>query len=272
MASQAAFGMRIHILGSGTSTGVPVISCTCPICQSDDPRNKRLRSSIAIEIDRRYILIDCSIDFRQQMLRTLLPRIDAVLVTHTHSDHINGIDELRIFNYRQRAPIPVYSSKYFLNDLKTRFYYCFNPLQKGGGVPDLELRPIEMGTPFEPVDGIEILPVPIRHGKLSILGYRVGDFAYLTDCSAIPKESESMLQGLDTLILSALRYRPHPTHFNLEQALEAAQRLKARKVFFTHIADEMDHETTNRELPDWANLLFDGQVIEIPMQETVHKP
>ncbi len=262
--------MTIRALGSGTSMGVPVVGCKCPICASSDPHNKRLRSSVSIETNGEtggetnnlHILIDCSIDFRAQMLAWPMPRIDAVLLTHSHSDHVNGLDDLRAYNFLQQGAIPVYSTSYFLEDLRQRFHYCFNPLQAGGGVPELDPIPVEPGKPFR-VRGLEILPVEIMHGRLPILGYRLGKFAYLTDCSGIPESSEGLLQGLEVLIISALRYRPHPTHFDLEQALEAARRLAARRVFFTHIADEMDHETANRELPDWAKLLYDGQVITV---------
>ena len=242
--------------------GVPVVGCDCPICRSEDPNNKRLRSSITIEAGDRHILVDCSIDFRQQLLQWPMPRIDAVLLTHTHSDHVNGLDDLRAYNYLQKGPIPVLSTQYFLDDLHHRFAYCFSPLQKGGGVPELDLIPIEPGRPFT-IQGLDILPVEIMHGKLPILGFRLGRFAYLTDCSGIPAAAEERLQGLEVLIISALRYRPHPTHFNIEQSLEAARRLGARRVFFTHIADEMDHATANRELPDWARLLYDGQLITV---------
>ena len=254
--------LKIRILGSGTSMGVPVVGCQCPVCLSPDPHNKRLRSSIAIEAGGCHLLLDCSIDFRLQLLQWPMPRIDAVLVTHTHSDHINGLDDLRAYNYFQQGPIPIYSTPFFLDDLANRFQYCFNPLQRGGGVPRLDLMPIEFGQPFA-VQGLEILPVQIMHGALAILGFRLGNFAYLTDCSAIPDQTEPLLQGLEVLIISALRYRPHPTHFNLEQSIEAARRLGARRVFFTHIADEMDHETVNRSLPEWARLLYDGQLIEV---------
>jgi phosphoribosyl 1,2-cyclic phosphate phosphodiesterase len=253
--------LHIRVLGSGTSMGVPVIGCTCAVCVSTDTRNKRLRSSIMIEAAGRHVLVDCSIDFRQQMLAWPAPRIEAILLTHTHSDHVGGLDDLRVFNYRQAAAIPIYSTAAALEDLRRRFAYCFDPVQKGGGVPQLELRPVKPGVEFHAA-GLRVLPIEIMHGVLPILGFRLGAFAYLTDCSAIPESSEPMLQGLDVLIVSALRRRPHSTHFNLDQALDAARRLKVRRVFFTHMADEMDHEATNRDLPDWARLLYDGQLIE----------
>ena len=255
--------LRVRVLGSGTSMGVPVLGCRCAVCTSSDPRNKRLRSSILIEAAGRHVLVDCSIDFRQQMLAWPAPRIDAVLLTHTHSDHVNGIDDLRAYNYLQGGPIPIYSAQPFLDDLTHRFAYCFDPMQKGGGVPQLDLRRVEPGVAFEAA-GLRVVPIPIMHGLLPIIGFRLGRFAYLTDCSAIPAASEPLLQGLEALIVSALRRRPHATHFNLEQAVEVSRRLAARRAFFTHMADEMDHETTNRELPAWAKLLFDGQVIEVP--------
>jgi phosphoribosyl 1,2-cyclic phosphate phosphodiesterase len=255
--------LKIRVLGSGTSMGVPVIGCRCPVCLSTDPHNKRWRSSISIEAADRHILIDCSIDFRTQMLQWPMPRIDAVLITHTHSDHINGIDDLRSYNYLQKGVIPLYTAPRFIEDLRHRFNYCFDPPQRGGGLPDVETIPVEAGVAFS-VGPLEILPVEIMHGRLPIIGFRLDRFAYLTDCSGIPPQTEAQLQGLEVLIISALRLTPHPTHFNLEQALEASGRLGARRVFFTHIADEMDHETTNRGLPQWARLLYDGQVIEAP--------
>lgn len=262
MSAQPIRQLTVRALGTGTSVGVPVIGCTCPVCTSSDPHNQRLRSSVALEVEGKWLLIDCSTDFRQQMLRDPLPRIDAILLTHTHSDHISGIDDLRIFNYMQNESIPVFSTRHFLDDLLNRFHYAFNPLQKGGGVPRLELIEVEPGRAFTAA-GIEVMPIRIMHGRLPILGFRIGPLAYLTDCSAIPPESEALLRGVDTLILSALRRTPHPTHFSIDQSMEAARRLAPRRVFFTHIADQLDHETTNRELPEWANLLYDGQRVEV---------
>jgi phosphoribosyl 1,2-cyclic phosphate phosphodiesterase len=255
--------IRVRALGTGTSMGVPVVGCDCAVCRSEDPLNKRLRSSVSIEVGGRCLLVDVSIDFRQQMLNWPLKRIDAVLLTHCHSDHINGLDDLRSYNYLQRGPIPLYSTRVFLDDIRTRFGYAFNPAQKGGGVPKLDLREITPGTAFEAAPGVEALPVEIMHGELRILGFRVGAFAYLTDCSGIPEAAERQLAGVDTIVISALRHTPHPTHFNVEQSLAACRRLGVRRAWFTHIADELDHRTANAELPDWAQLMHDGQLIEV---------
>lgn len=257
--------VQVRVLGSGTSMGVPVITCTCPVCMSNDPHNKRLRASASVEASGKHLLIDCSIDFREQMLRWPMPRIDALFVTHTHSDHINGLDDIRMYNLRQRGPIPIFSTPYFLEDLQRRFHYCFNPLQKGGGVPKLDLHPVEPGRAFD-FEGLEITPIEIMHGVLPILGWRIGRFAYLTDCSAISPRSMELLQGVDTMILSALRHKPHPTHFSLVQSLAAAQTLEVRRVYFTHINDDLDHRRTNELLPDWAKLSYDGQMIEAPYE------
>jgi phosphoribosyl 1,2-cyclic phosphate phosphodiesterase len=255
--------LKIRVLGSGTSMGVPVVGCHCAVCTSEDPHNQRLRSSVSIQAGNSHLLVDCSIDFRQQMLTWPMPRIDAVLLTHTHSDHVNGLDDLRSYNYIQRSEIPIYTTQYFIEDLLTRFNYCLNPLQKGGGVPRLNLVEVKPGRPFT-CAGVEVLPVEILHGKLPILGFRLGPFAYMTDCSGIPETSEALLKDLEVVIISALRHTPHTTHFNLKQSLVACRRLGVKRAYFTHIADELDHETTNRNLPDWARLAHDGLLIELP--------
>lgn len=254
--------LKVRVLGSGTSTGVPVIGCDCPVCTSDDPHNKRLRSSIKIEVNGTTILVDCGVDFRQQILTYPSKRIDAVLVTHTHADHVHGIDDLRAFCFRQREHIPIYTTARFIEDIKIRFAYCFNPLQMGGGIPMLDLEEIKPGEIFK-LRGVPILPIEIMHGKLPILGFRMGKFAYLTDCSAIPDESHELLEGVETIILSALRERPHPTHFNIEQAVEASEKMKIKKVYFIHMTCSVDHGPTEEKLPEWARLAYDGLEIEI---------
>lgn len=201
-------------------------------------------------------------DFRQQMLRYRTPHIDAVLLTHTHADHVHGLDDLRAFTFRQRDPIPIHSTALFIDDVRMRFGYCFNPMQAGGGVPRLELATVEPGVEFS-AHGVPVLPIPIMHGKLPILGFRVGRFAYLTDCSHISPESHEMLRGVDTLILTALRHEPHPTHFSVAESLAAAERIGARRVFFIHMACKLDHAETEAALPDWARLTYDGMVIDV---------
>lgn len=259
--------LRVRVLGSGTSMGVPVIGCQCPVCRSADPCNKRLRSSIALEAGDCHLLVDCSIDFRAQMLRWPMPWIDAILLTHVHSDHVSGLDDLRAYNFLQRKRIPVYSTRPFLEQLEQRFAYCFHPAQAGGGVPQIEPRAIEPGHSFE-VKGLSVLPVEILHGRLPILGFRIGSLAYLTDCSEVPAAARANLEGLDVLILSALRHTPHPTHFSLGEAMETARQLGVRRVYFTHVGDELDHQATNRRLPEWAQLAYDGQRIEVPYAPT----
>lgn len=255
--------VRVTVLGSGTSTGVPVINCDCAVCQSEDPKNNRLRTSIKLNIGNSTFLIDCGVDFRQQMLKFKTPRIDAVLVTHTHADHVHGIDDLRAFCFRQLEHIPIYTSRHFIKDIEVRFAYAFNPLQKGGGVPMLDLQEIHAGQLFE-IQDVPILPLRILHGKLPILGFRFGKFAYLTDCSHIPEETAEQLEGVDTIILSALRDRPHPTHFNFDQAMEAAQKVGAKRAYFIHFTCSVDHETTEAKLPDWARLAYDGLEFVLP--------
>ncbi len=254
--------LRVTVLGSGTSTGIPVIGCDCKVCKSDDPRNKRLRSSIKIEGGGTTILVDCGVDFRQQMLRHPTPKLDAVLITHTHADHIHGLDDLRAFIFRQRDPMPIYSTAAFLGDLRVRFAYCFDPFQMGGGIPKFDLREIAPGQAFE-VGALKILPIAIMHGKLPIMGFRFGPFAYLTDCSGISEESYALLSGVKTLILSALRKKEHPTHFNIEQSLAAVERIAPEKAWFIHMCDAVDHAETEVELPEKVRLCYDGLTLEI---------
>ena len=255
--------MRITILGSGTSTGVPVIGCECDVCRSDAPENQRLRCSLYVEHNGGAFLVDCSTDFRLQALRYRLPRVDAVLMTHSHADHINGIDDLRIYCYHQNGAIPIYGNDDVIETFRTRFAYCFNPVQLGGGVPKLELREIESDQPFQ-LDGLKIAPIPVKHGNLDVLGFRLGrEFAYLTDCSAVPESSLALLEGVRVLIVGALRHAPHPTHFSLDEALAFSRLVGAERTWFTHIACRMgDYFATNATLPAEAQLLHDGQIIE----------
>jgi phosphoribosyl 1,2-cyclic phosphate phosphodiesterase len=252
--------LRVTMLGSGTSTGVPVIGCTCSVCRSDDPRNQRWRTGLKLEIGSACVLVDTPTDLRAQALRFGLPRLDAVLFTHSHADHIYGLDDIRIFNFRQRAAIPCYGSEETLRAIRRAFAYVFEAGQEGGGKPQLELIPVR--EPFE-LFGRTILPVPVWHGSLEVFGFRIGGFAYLTDCSAIPEASLRMLAGLEVLILDALRYRPHPTHFSLAEAIEAAARIGAGRTILTHLSHDVDHGAPAIPLPPGVELGYDGLVFEV---------
>ncbi len=203
----------------------------------------------------RSIVIDTSTDFRQQALRERIDRVDAVLFTHAHADHIFGLDDLRVFNFRQRQSIPCHSSAATIRTLRRTFAYAFEEGQEGGGKPKIDLIPIV--DPFE-LFGLTIVPVPLRHGELEVLGFRVGSFAYLTDCNCVPRSSRPLLEGVETLIIDALRYRPHPTHFNVEQAIVAAREIGARRTWLTHLACEIDAADLRQPLPEGFALASDG--------------
>jgi phosphoribosyl 1,2-cyclic phosphate phosphodiesterase len=248
---------RLTILGSGTSHGVPMIGCTCEVCRSDDPQDKRLRPSIYLEVEGGpAILVDTSTDLRQQALTFGVNRVDAIVMTHSHADHIMGMDEVRRFNALKRGPIPVYAAAATAGDLRRIFHYVFEPpSQKGGGIPQIDLREIE--GRFD-VDGLAVQPVPLLHGSIPILGFRFGAFAYLTDASTIPDAAWPLIDGLDVLVLNALRHRPHPTHFSLSEAVAVAERLAPRRTFFTHVCHDLPHAITNRSLPEGMALAHDG--------------
>lgn len=247
--------MRITVLGSGTSHGVPVIGCTCAVCRSDNPRNKRFRPSILVENEGRCILVDTTPDLRAQALTFDVRRIDAVLITHTHADHIFGLDELRCFNALQGAPIPVYGTPDVLDDIQRIFRYIFVPTQYGGGKPNLLLEPVpSRWTLF----GMQMQAIPVLHGRLPVTAYRFDNFAYVTDVSSIPPESMERLRGLDVLILDTVHPPPHPTHFGLAEALQVVQELRPRRTYFTHLSHHYDHEATNARLPDGVELAYDG--------------
>lgn len=248
------------MLGSGTSTGVPVVGCGCAVCTSSDPRNRRLRPGIKLDLPGGTIVVDTSPDFREQSLRFGIERVDAVLYTHPHADHVFGLDDLRVFNFRQRAAIHCYGSEPTIARLRQIFSYVFEEGQEGGGKPRLELSAV--AAPFE-VLGERVVPVPVWHGTMPVHGYRLGRFALVTDVNRIPEESFELLDGLDLLVLSALRYRPHPTHFSIDEAVEIAARVGAGRTVFTHIAHEVDHGALLRELPAGVELGYDGLVVEL---------
>ena len=247
---------RLTLLGTGTSTGVPVIGCHCAVCSSGDPRNRRSRCSALLEWDGRTLLIDTATDLRQQALTFGVERVDAVLYTHTHADHVHGIDDLRPYCLRRGGAIPIYGSAETIAVIRGNFGYIFDEEQEPGYRPQLTTRVI--GTaPFE-IAGASIVPIPLQHGRGSALGYRFGDCAYLTDCNALPPGSLELLAGLETLVIDALRFRPHATHFNIAQALEVAARLAPRRTLLTHLSHDVDHVRHAAGLPAGAELAYDG--------------
>jgi phosphoribosyl 1,2-cyclic phosphate phosphodiesterase len=253
--------LTVTLLGSGTSTGVPVIGCTCAVCTSENPKNRRLRPGLKLENERGVALVDTPTDLREQALRFGLPRLDAVVYTHPHADHVFGLDDIRIFNFRQRAAIPCYGSRETLRALRRTFAYVFEATQEGGGKPQLEL--VEIRGPFELL-GRTVVPVPVWHGSMEVYGYRLGSFAYVTDCSAIPEESYRLLEGVEILILDALRYKPHSTHFSVGEAVEAAARIGAARTILTHLAHDVDYGAPEVDLPSSVELGYDGIRFEVP--------
>ncbi len=253
--------MRITVLGSGTSGGVPMINCNCRVCRSLNPKNKRLRSSILIEANNKHLLVDTTPDFRQQMLRFPVPRLDAVLFTHTHADHIMGLDDLRRFNYLQKETIPIYGNASTMAHLQTVFGYA---MYRGGkihpGVPHL-LPNILTGP--QDIRDVPVISIPLRHGTQEILGFRIGNFAYCTDVSEIPETSYPLLENLDVLILEALREKPHPNHLTLEQAVEQAHKIGAKQTWFTHISHILDEDVHGKQLPPDMAFAYDGLQIEL---------
>ena len=253
--------MKLRILGSGTSTGVPEIGCKCPVCTSSDKRDNRLRTSALVYTDDARILIDCGPDFREQVLRTsFFEPIDGVLVTHEHYDHVGGLDDLR--PYCRFNEIPVYANAYTAGHLRARMPYCFVD-KVYPGVPRIYLQEVEAGIPFF-INRTEILPLEVMHGKLPILGYRIGGrLGYVTDMLTMPEASYACLQGLDVLIINALRVKPHPTHQCIEEAIEAASRIGAKETYFIHMSHHAGlHAEISLKLPSHMHFAYDGLVVE----------
>ena len=283
--------MKVCVLGSGTSTGVPVPGCDCAVCTSDDSKNKRFRTSILVEIssgdrpaeinntaprstessseeNNLAILIDTSPDLRMQALKNGITSIDCVLYTHTHADHVNGIDDLRAFSFRRQSPIDVYAGKESAEALERSFSYAFYPNAdyEGGLLPRLKLHRLK---PFKPLllGGMSFLPLPLKHGSMDVFGYRIGKFAYLTDCSQIPEKSREHLYDLDLLIIDGLRRRPHKTHFTQQQAVEEIEKLQPKRAYLTHVSHDVDHEDSNDYLRTLTSrtveLAYDGLLLEV---------
>jgi phosphoribosyl 1,2-cyclic phosphate phosphodiesterase len=254
--------LTVTILGSGTSTGVPVPGCSCAVCTSDDPQNVRTRCSVLLSHGGKNILIDTATDLRQQVLREKIAHIDAVLYTHTHADHIHGIDDLRAFNIVSGQAIPIFGSPETLAVVRRSFGYIFDAELEPGYRPRLETRQID--GPFD-LFGLTVQPLPLQHGSSMSLGYKVGSFAYLVDCNAIPEETAPLLRNIEILVIDALRFRPHTSHFNIAQALEVARSLGARRTFLTHLSHDVDHARHTALLPAGVELAYDGQRFEVDL-------
>lgn len=252
--------MKIKVLGCATSTGVPIVGCQCEVCLSDNPKNKRTRSSVLVDVAGKKVLIDTSTDLRTQALREGITRIDLVLYTHSHADHTHGIDDLKAFNFINGMNIDCYANSPTLGNIKRSFYYIFDSFPAAGGKPRLNFREIHRSVEFA---GIEIEPVEIFHHDWNILGYRIGSFAYLTDCSSIPVESYEKLEGLDLLILGALRYTSHRAHLSVEQAVGEIEKIGPRRALLTHMGHELEYEKLRAELPDHVEPAHDGMEIEL---------
>jgi len=256
--------LRLTVLGSGTSMGVPTLGCRCAVCRSSDPHDRRTRPSILLSAGGRNVVIDTSPDFRSQALREGLERLDAVVFTHGHADHILGLDDIRPFNMKQRGEISLYGSAETIQIIQRTFAYIFDGSPTQSTIPGVRLHMIEGAfDPFELGKRIELVPVPAEHGATKVLGFRFGRAAYLTDFSAVPAPSKQLLGGLDDLILDALRYAPHPMHSNVEQSLRLVGELQPRRAWFTHIAHDLPHEATNARLPANVRLAYDGLQFEV---------
>jgi len=253
--------LTITVLGSGTSVGVPTIGCGCEVCRSTDPRDSRMRPSILISYQGRNILVDTTPDFRSQALRAGLDHVDAVLFTHSHADHIMGLDDLRPFNFRQGGHIPIYAAPDAMETIQRTFQYIFDIRKRESNVPQLTPR-ILNGRPFD-LFGVCFTPVPVMHGSAAIYGFRFSSAAYLTDHSGIPERSRDLLRGLDVLFLDALRYRPHPTHSTIQHSVQTVEELQPRVAYFTHISHDVGHERAESVLPPHIRLAYDGLEIAL---------
>ncbi|MCU0419674.1 MAG: MBL fold metallo-hydrolase [Cyclobacteriaceae bacterium] len=248
--------MTVTFLGTGTSQGVPVIACTCEVCRSLDFRDKRLRTSIHMQAAAVSLVVDTGPDFRQQMLREGIDRLDAVLFTHSHKDHTAGLDDVRAYNFKQQMDMPVYGAAPLLSQLKKEYYYAFEP-KKYPGIPQLALHEINE-DPFV-VRGLAIQPLPVMHLHMPVLGFRLGNFSYITDANQIPDDTLHRLKGTEVLVLNALQREKHLSHFNLEEAIDMAKTINAPRTYFTHISHKLGtHREVSRQLPAGIQLAYDG--------------
>lgn len=253
--------VKVTFLGTGTSQGVPIIGCKCSVCMSDDPRDKRLRSSVFVEIGDIKLVIDTGPDFRQQMLRLQPEKLDAVLFTHSHKDHCAGFDDIRAFNYIQKKAMDVYADDKMELALRRDFFYVFEE-HKYPGVPDIKLHNF-YNQPFT-IEDVEIIPILVFHYKMPVYGFRIGDFTYITDANYIAPEELEKIRGSKVMVLNALRREQHISHFNLQEALDIAASGWASQTYFTHISHQLGkHRDVSEELPSYASLAYDGLVIEV---------
>lgn len=252
--------MTITFLGTGTSSGVPMIGCKCKVCFSENPKDKRLRSSALIEISGKNFVIDTGPDFRQQMLRENVSQLNAVIFTHEHKDHISGLDDVRAFNFIQKKPMDVYANENVQRAIMREFHYIFSG-EKYPGIPKINLHLIDGTTPFF-IEGIEFIPIQVFHYKMPVLGFRIGDFTYITDANSIPEQEKEKIKNSKVLVLNALRKERHVSHFTLEEAVKMMEELKPEKGFFTHISHQLGlHDEVEKELPSNVKLAYDGMKI-----------
>lgn len=248
--------MKVNFLGTGTSQGVPVIGCECKVCKSLDFRDKRFRTSVHIEAKGVSLVVDTGPDFRMQMLRAGIKRLDAVLLTHEHKDHTAGLDDIRPFNFSQKMDMPVFAMRHVLDQINREYSYIFSD-KKYPGVPQVESIEISE-NPFH-VNGLAVTPIPVLHYKLPVLGFRFGDFSYITDANFIPDKSMKLLEGTEVLVLNALQIDPHISHFTLEEAVQMAKKIGAKQTYFTHISHRLGlHDQIDKGLPDGISLAYDG--------------
>lgn len=252
----------LRFLGTGTSSGIPILGCQCPTCVSDDPRDTRFRTSALIcTAQGTKILIDAGPDFRQQGLRHDIKRLDGILITHSHHDHIGGLDELRQLNFLMKRSIDLYGNAPALEEIQTRFDYIFKKTQKGGGKPQLDLHLLEAGQEFF-IAGRKILPLAVMHGEIPILGFRIEGLSYITDANYLPSQSFKLIKNTPVLVINALRFRAHPTHFNLEQTLKLIREVQPGRAYLVHMTHDMKHAEVEKTLPSNVFLAYDNLEIE----------
>jgi phosphoribosyl 1,2-cyclic phosphate phosphodiesterase len=253
--------MTLTFLGTGTSTGIPVIGCECAVCHSADPRDRRTRTSALVEVGGRALLIDTSPELRIQAIANNVRNVDAVLYTHAHADHVDGFDDLRRFNELRQAPLDVYCDAFTAGLLRRRYEYAFEkPFSFYGGKPDLRLCVFD--GPFE-IDGLPVTPIQVAHGRWTVNGFRLGGLAYVTDAKAIAPESLALMRGADTLVLNALRERPHPVHLSLGEALEIIEDVRPRQAFLVHLSHELSHAAASEQLPEHVRVAYDGLRVDV---------